>query len=97
MTAWTAGAVRLGAHRLDHQRGLIGPDGAEVPLRPKSPALLGCLARHAGRVVPRDELLDAVWPGLHVTEDSITRCAAEIRRSLGPGGAAMLRTLPRRG
>jgi hypothetical protein len=48
------------AHRLDHQRGLIGPDGADIPLRPKSLALLGYLARQAGRVVPRDGLPDAV-------------------------------------
>ena len=83
---------------LDPARGvLLRPDGSRVGLRPKTVELLCHLARQAGHVVPRDALMDAVWPGTAVTDDSITQCVVEIRRALGDEGARLLRTLPRRG
>ncbi len=90
--------IRFGHCTLDEGRGmLIAPDGAETPLRPKTHELLRLLLKHPGRVVPRTEILDAVWPGIFVTDDSITQCVVELRKAMGPGGAALLRTLPRRG
>jgi adenylate cyclase len=94
----TAAVYRFGGFALYPARGiLLRPDGAEAALRPKSAELLRHLARNPGRVVPRDEFMDAVWPGVIVTDDSITQCVAEIRRALGDEGAALLRTLPKRG
>ncbi len=72
------------------------PDGAEVSLRPKTAQLLLYLIERGGQVVARDDLIEAIWPALFVTDDSITQCVGEIRRALGPD-AALLRTLPRRG
>jgi TolB-like protein/Tfp pilus assembly protein PilF len=66
-------------------------------LRPKSFALLRHLVENAGRVVGRDEILQAVWPGVFVTEDSITQCVREIRRALGDEAQTVLRTMTRRG
>ena len=93
-----AATYRFGGFALDPARGiLLRPDGAEVGLRPKSAEVLRHLARNPGRVVSRDELMEAVWPGVIVTDDSITQCVAEIRRVLGDEGAPLLRTLPKRG
>ncbi len=75
---------------------LRAADGAEVVLRPKTAQVLVCLVARCGQVVSRDDLIDAVWPGVHVTENGLTQCVAEIRRALGPQ-AVLLRTLPRRG
>ncbi len=72
-------------------------DGAERPLRPKSFALLRHLVEHAGQLVGRDAIMQAVWPGTFVTEDSITQCIRDIRRALGDEAPTWLRTLPRRG
>src|SRR5215217_192401 len=84
--------------RLDPLRGaLLDPTGAEVSLRPKSFDLLRHLLMNAGRVVSRDELMEAVWPGVFVTDDSITQCVTEIRRAIGNKGPHLLRTLPKRG
>ena len=44
-------------------------DGEAVPLRPKSFALLRYLAERPGQLVTKDELLDALWPRTHVTDD----------------------------
>jgi TolB-like protein len=71
--------------------------GSEVALRPKSHDLLFTLARNAGRVMSRDELFDAVWPDVTVTEDSISQCVREVRRAIGDPKGRILRTLIKRG
>jgi TolB-like protein len=82
---------------LDLRRGVLLSDGAERALRPKSFALLRHLVENAERLIGRDEIMQAVWPDLFVTEDSITQCIREIRRALGDEAQGVLRTLPRRG
>jgi TolB-like protein/DNA-binding winged helix-turn-helix (wHTH) protein len=69
----------------------------EVALRPRSFDVLAYLAGAAGRVVGKDELLAALWPGVVVTEDSLTRCISDIRRALGDDDQHVIKTLPRRG
>ena len=92
-----SGAIRFGGFVIDLRRGALLADGTERPLRPKSFALLRYLAERAGQLVGRDEIMEAVWPGTYVTEDSITQCIRDIRRALGDEAAHLLRTLPRRG
>lgn len=100
LLAWenesATGAYRFGAFVLDLRRGSLLSGGTEIALRPKALALLHHLAKHAGRVIGRDEIMQAIWPDIHVTEDSITQCIREIRRALGDEGQ-LIRTLPRRG
>jgi TolB-like protein len=71
--------------------------GARVELRNRSFGVLRHLVRNAGRVVSKDELLAANWPGLTVTEDSLTQCISDIRRLLGESGRDVVRTVARRG
>jgi len=93
-----AGRTRFGCCVLDEGRGVLcATDGMETVLRPKTLELLRLMLRNPGRVVSRNEILDAVWPGLFVTDDSITQCVVEIRKAMGAGGAELLRTVPRRG
>ncbi len=68
-----------------------------VELRPRSFEVLAYLAGAAGRPVSKDELLESVWPGVVVTEDSLTRCISDIRQALGDDGQRIIKTLPRRG
>ena len=72
-------------------------DGKRIDLRNRSFGVLRHLATNAGRLVTKDELLGANWPGLSVTEDSLTQCISEIRRALGDDGRDLIRTVPRRG
>jgi TolB-like protein/DNA-binding winged helix-turn-helix (wHTH) protein len=71
--------------------------GARIDLRNRSFGVLRYLAINAGRVITKDELLEANWPGVTVTEDSLTQCISEIRRALGAAGRDLIRTVPRRG
>jgi TolB-like protein/DNA-binding winged helix-turn-helix (wHTH) protein/Flp pilus assembly protein TadD len=90
--------VRFGRFALDHGRGaLLGAEGAEVPLRPKSFALLALMVENAGRLLGRAEIMGAVWPGVFVTDDSLGSCVREVRAALGDADARLLRTVPRRG
>ncbi|MCW5633031.1 MAG: AAA family ATPase [Rubrivivax sp.] len=83
---------------LDRRRGqLLDSQGRRVELRRQTMAVLLELARRPGEVVSKQALFDAVWRGRVVTDDSLVQCVLEIRRTLGPSGAALLRTLPRRG
>ncbi|MFC7738670.1 winged helix-turn-helix domain-containing tetratricopeptide repeat protein [Roseomonas sp. GCM10028921] len=93
------GSVLLFAgFRLDLARGCLhGPDGGALLLRPKSFDVLRHLLEHPGRLVSREELMEAVWPEVVVTDDSITHCITEVRRALGDEGQRILRTVPRRG
>jgi len=82
---------------VDLQRGSLARGGVEISLRPKSFAMLLYLLEHAGELVPRDDLLDAVWPEVVVTDGSIAQCLIELRRALGDDARSMIRTVPRRG
>src|SRR5262245_27660453 len=83
--------------RLDLERlCLIGP-GGRLDLRPKRFEVLRYLVEHAERIVSKDELLNAVWPDVIVTEDSLTRCMSEVRHALGSGAEALVKTVPKRG
>ena len=92
------GVYRFDRFTLDTVRGaLLAAGGTEVALRPKAFSLLARLVENAGRLLDRDEIMRAIWPGVVVTEDSITQCVKEIRRALGDDDQRLLRTLPRRG
>jgi class 3 adenylate cyclase len=92
-TAW-----RFDRFTLDLARGaLLGPDGTEVPLRPKSMALLRLLVENPGRLLDRDAIMTAVWPDVVVSDESITQCARDVRKALGDEAQRLLKTVPKRG
>ena len=88
---------KIGEFTLDVSRGCLRRDGIDVPLRPKSFALLEYLITHAGRLVTKDELLSKVWPNVIVTEDSLTRCISEARAALGDTEQTAIKTVSKRG
>ena len=85
---------QFGGFTLDLGKGTLSRADQPAFLRPKAYALLTHLARNVGRVVPKSELMDAVWPGVYVTEDSLTQSVREIRKVLGED---MVRTVSKRG
>ena len=54
--------------------------GASVPVEPKAFRVLLYLLRNPGRVVSKDEILIAVWDDCSVSDNSLTRSIATLRR-----------------
>src|SRR4051812_28781566 len=69
--------------RVDLGRMAASREGSPIPLEPKAFDVLRYLLEHRERVVTKDELLDAVWPGTFVTPNVLTRAIAQIRKALG--------------
>lgn len=76
---------RFGEFELDEGGRSLTLAGAPVELQPKVFDLLAYLVRHAGRVVPKDELLDQLWPDVTVTEASLQRAVSLLRTALRQG------------
>ena len=92
------------AFRVDsYNRQLVRLDDAglpaDVPLGSRAlDILIVLLARH-GELVSKEEIMDAVWPGLAVEENNLTVQISAIRRAIDAGrdGPSLLQTVPRRG
>lgn len=57
-------------------------NGELVSLQPKAFDLLLFLIENRNRAVNKDELLQALWPGVHVSETALTRCIMKARRAI---------------
>ena len=70
-----------------------------ILLSPKAFSVLCYLAERPGRLVTKQELLDAIWPDVHVTEGVLKRAILEIRKALDDSteDPRFIQTLHRRG
>jgi DNA-binding winged helix-turn-helix (wHTH) protein len=59
----------------------VARNGTTIHIEPKVMAVLVCLAQHAGQLVTKEELLQAVWPETFVTDDVLKRSISELRRA----------------
>lgn len=88
---------QFGDFTLDVARGCVLKAGAEIKLRPKVYETLKYLVENSGRLVGKQELIQAVWPDAFVTDDSLVQCTVELRRALDDRTQRLLKTVPRRG
>lgn len=76
--------IQLGDVCFDPETGdLRDRSGDRVTLRRKSLEVLKYLAQRPGQIVQKSKVLDAVWPDVTVSEESLTQCIADIRRAIG--------------
>ncbi|WP_421738826.1 FlgO family outer membrane protein [Caulobacter sp.] len=99
MSPLSGSAFRVGTWSVDPKSCQITRDGERLRVDDRSMRLLVCLAEHAGRTVTIDQLLDEVWAGTMVSQDSVYQAVTSLRRLLGdnrrePGYIA---TVPRQG
>jgi len=90
---------RFASAAFDETTWILTVDGATAPIETKPLELLHELLLRAGEVVTKDELLEAVWPGVSVVEASLTTAALKLRRALKDDGdgPAIIETVPRIG
>ena len=90
--------LRFSGFELDAERAeLRRPDGETIKLRPKTLEILRLLTTNAGRVLSKQQLMEAVWPNVHVGEDSLFQCIREIRTALGDDRRQVVRVISGRG
>lgn len=90
--------LHFGPFTLDEPARVLRLREREVDLQPRVFDLLAYLARFRERVVSKDELLDAVWPGVIVTDNSLQRAVSLLRSALRKGGMEdAVRNIPRAG
>jgi pimeloyl-ACP methyl ester carboxylesterase len=82
---------------LDPARRELRVEGKPRPLQPQVFDLLLYLVENHERVVPKQELLETLWPDTIVTESSIQRGVSLARSALGERGPELIQTFPRQG
>jgi DNA-binding winged helix-turn-helix (wHTH) protein len=74
-------------------------DGTPVPLAPKEFETLRLLVERHGQLVSKQALLDHVWAGTFVGDDTIAQRISLVRKALGEDTASSkyIETVPKRG
>jgi DNA-binding winged helix-turn-helix (wHTH) protein/tetratricopeptide (TPR) repeat protein len=90
---------RFGPFLLNPAERLLLRDGAPVPLTHRLFETLLTFARTPGRVLTKDELMEAVWPGRYMEEASLKQAIFSLRKVLSDSGddARYIVTAPGRG
>jgi adenylate cyclase len=97
MTMSAQKVLRFGRFTLDPNAASLRDGDRQLPLRPKSFDVLLYLARHPARIVSKDELIQAAWPNIFVTDNSLVQCISDIRVALDDDAQSVLKTVARRG
>jgi DNA-binding winged helix-turn-helix (wHTH) protein len=94
-----AAGYQFGPFFVDRAAYRVTRHGEVVPLTPKLLDLLLHLLDHAGELVTKEDLLDALWPDANVTDNALTQAVSELRQALGDEAAApeYIKTVARRG
>src|SRR6266446_1246168 len=76
----------FGNYVLDTQRYELDHAGEPLKLRRKVFQVLTYLLAHCERVVPKQELLEHVWPDQFVGDEALKSCIKILRQALGERG-----------
>src|SRR5579859_3322957 len=92
-------AYAFGSFRLDAARRLLTRGGEPVALTPTVFDTLLYLVENPGRVVTKEELLDAVWPRRVVEDSNVSQTIFTLRKALNGSGeeGRFIVTAPGRG
>lgn len=95
----SAQQVNFAQFRVDLVNEQLWREDTPIPLRRQTFAVLRYLIGHAGQVVSKAALLDALWPGIYVTDMAPMICIRELRKALGDNARApqYIETVHRRG
>ena len=90
---------RFGDYTLEVQAHCLRRAGHQIHLRPKAFETLLYLIERRDCVVKKGELLDALWPDIIVTENTLSQCIDAIRKALGDSAREpdFIQTIPRIG
>ena len=89
----------FGPFRLDAEASRLSRDGEPLALPDRQATILLLLVTRAGKIVPKEALLDAAWKDVAVGDNSLEQAISSLRRALGqaPDDEPYIETLARRG
>ncbi len=88
---------RFADYELDELRRELRVKGRAVELEAKPLDILLQLVLHAGEVVTKEELLEAVWPDVMVVDGSLATAVSKLRKAMGDEDHPAIVTVPRVG
>jgi DNA-binding winged helix-turn-helix (wHTH) protein len=93
------GQYRFGPFVVDRTRYRVLRGDEVLDLTPKQLDLLLHLVDHAGSLITKEQLLDALWPGANVTDNALAQAVSELREALDDdaGTPRFIKTVSRRG
>lgn len=86
---------RFDHFEIDSDLGLFHDSGIKIKLRPKEFAALCFLVRNNDKLIPKEELISAVWKNTYTSDESIARCISVIKSTLreaSPAAGNLIRT-----
>lgn len=86
---------QIGPFHIDAQQGTLRRDGEAVALTPKAFETLLLLVRNHGRVVSKEEVMQAIWPDTFVEEGILAQNILTVRKALQ--NPDWIETIPKRG
>jgi len=89
----------FGPFRLDPEKPCLWRDGEPVSLTPKAVETLLVLVQQNGRLVEREQLMNAIWPDTFVEDGNLNFNVSMLRKALGTdeAGEQYIQTVPRHG
>src|ERR1700679_3984519 len=97
-TAQTSGRVwRFADYEFDELGRVLRVKGRAVDIESKPLDILLQLLLHAGEVVTKEELLEAVWPDVIVVDASLATAVSKLRKALGDEEHPVIVTVARVG
>ncbi|KWF41470.1 transcriptional regulator [Burkholderia diffusa] len=88
--------IQIGNLSVDFEQRDIRHHGASLRIGARALDILEVLHRANGSLVSKDDIMDAVWPGLIVEENRLQVHVATLRKALGPN-RDLIKTVPGRG
>jgi DNA-binding winged helix-turn-helix (wHTH) protein/pimeloyl-ACP methyl ester carboxylesterase len=90
---------QFGPYRLEVSERRLLRSGVAIPLRTKVFDTLCVLVENAGRLLTKEELMQAIWPDAVVEENNLNHNISALRRALGDKatGESFIETVPRVG
>lgn len=88
---------RFSDYEFDELRRELRVKGKPAELESKPLEILLQLLLHAGEVVTKEELLDAVWPDVMVVDGSLATAVSKLRKAMGDEEHPAVVTVPRVG
>lgn len=94
----SAPVYRFGRFCVDTREQQLTREGSAIPITPKVFDTLVIFLRNPGRLLTKDDLLQAIWPDTAVEEANLTVNVSTLRRLLAvKGQPPCIETVPRRG